>query len=170
MKKIEAIIRHEKLDAVMNALLSVNVRGMTVTEVRGRGDQHGPPFTYRGTTTEPRFLPRVKVETVVADNQEELVVDTIFQAAHTGTLGDGRILVTRLESVLRIRTGEALDGDSSVSNEESGFRDLPSPRPASRSSSSRNWLGHELLKAPTARPWIIGPRVADVNTFLISGS
>ncbi len=141
MKKIEAIIRHNKLDAVKDALLLIGIEGMTVTDVHGRGDQHGPPITYRGTTAEPSFLPRTKVEMIIADDQEELVVDTIFQAAHTGTLGDGSILVTQLESVLKIRTGEVTDRDSAVAEERSNARDIPLPHRTSPSSSAPIWLG-----------------------------
>ncbi len=106
MKKIEAIIRHTKLEAVKDALVAHGVEGMTVSEVRGHGAQKGPAGFYRGTERVLEFIPRVKVETIVSDESCESVLDTIFQVAHTGEVGDGRILVTDLESVVRIRTGE----------------------------------------------------------------
>lgn len=112
MKKVEAIIRHHKLEAVRDALLQAGVEGMTVTEVVGRGHKRGSTFTYRGATGEQAFVPNMKVETVVADDQTESVVDAIFQSAHSGEVGDGRIIVTPIESVTRIRTGEVDESDS----------------------------------------------------------
>ncbi len=111
MKKVEATIRHHKLDAVKDALLRVGVEGMTVTEVVGRGHKKGSTLIYRGVTSERPFVPNVKVETVVSDGEVESVIDAIFQSAHTGEVGDGRIVVTEVESVLRIRTGEVDETD-----------------------------------------------------------
>jgi nitrogen regulatory protein P-II 1 len=112
MKKIEAIVRQNKLEDVKEALLRCGVDGMTVSEVFGRGDQKAPLVTYRGVTGSTSFVPRVKLETVVADDQAERVLDAIFQAAHTGQVGDGHILVSALESVTRIRTGEVDETDA----------------------------------------------------------
>lgn len=106
MKKIEAIIRHFKLDDVKNALSQEGVAGMTITEVRGFGRQRGHTETYRGTEYAVDFVPKVKIEVVVADNQMQSVVDTIMRAAQTGQIGDGKIFVTDLAETVRIRTGE----------------------------------------------------------------
>ena len=111
MKKVEAIIRHNKLEDVKDALLQIGVEGMTVTEVAGRGQNKPTTLTYRGVTAEQAFVPNVKVETVVSDAEAESVIDAIFQSAHTGQIGDGRIIVTDVESVTRIRTGEVDETD-----------------------------------------------------------
>ena len=112
MKKVEAIFRHTKLQDVKDALIRVGVEGMTVTEVAGRGHKRGATLQYRGVISEQTFVPNVKVETLVANNEAEAVIDAIFQSAHTGEIGDGRIVVTEVESVLRIRTGEVDDTDA----------------------------------------------------------
>ena len=106
MKKIEAIIRHYKLEEVKNALTSKNILGMTVTEVRGFGRQKGHKETYRGAEYTVDFMPKVKIEIVVPDDQVETVLQTITAAARTGSVGDGKIFVTPLAEVIRIRTGE----------------------------------------------------------------
>lgn len=106
MKKIEAIIRHFKLEDVKNALTAKGVTGMTVTEVRGFGRQKGHTETYRGAEYEVDFIPKVKVEVVVEDNEGQSVIESIVQAARTGQVGDGRIFVTDLSETVRIRTGE----------------------------------------------------------------
>jgi nitrogen regulatory protein P-II 1 len=106
MKKIEAIFRHTKLDAVKDALVEQGIDGMTVSEVHGHGTDKGRKMTYRGTDSQLDLVPRVKFETVVADDAVERVVDTIYQIAHTGDVGDGRIFVTHIETMVRIRTGE----------------------------------------------------------------
>lgn len=85
---------------------------MTVTEVVGRGYERGPTICYRGAISEVGFVPHVKLETIVANSEAEAVVDAIFQNAHTGKIGDGRIIVSDVESVVRIRTGEADDTDA----------------------------------------------------------
>lgn len=112
MKKIEAVIRHFKLEDVKNALSAKSVQGMTVTEVRGFGRQKGHKEMYRGAEYTVDFLPKVKIEVVVADGQLDTVLDTIMQAARTGSVGDGKIFVTALADVVRIRTGET--GESAV--------------------------------------------------------
>jgi nitrogen regulatory protein P-II 1 len=112
MKKIEAVIRHFKLEDVKNALSAKSVQGMTVTEVRGFGRQKGHKEMYRGAEYTVDFLPKVKIEVVVADGQLQTVLDTIMQAARTGSVGDGKIFVTALADVVRIRTGET--GESAV--------------------------------------------------------
>ncbi len=106
MKKIEAVIRHFKLEEVKNALSSKGVQGMTVTEVRGFGRQKGHTETYRGAEYAVDFLPKVKLEVVVDEKNVQAVVDTIVNAARTGQVGDGKIFVSALTDVVRIRTGE----------------------------------------------------------------
>ncbi len=106
MKKIEAVIRHFKLEAVKNALSEKGVKGMTVTEVRGFGRQKGHTETYRGAEYAVDFIPKVKVEVVVGNNDVRNVVDTIVNTARTGQVGDGKIFISDLADVVRIRTGE----------------------------------------------------------------
>lgn len=106
MKKIEAVIRHYKLEDVKNALTSAGVEGMTVTEVRGFGRQRGHKEMYRGAEYTVDFLPKVKLEVVLSDQVAREVVDTIIRVARTGQIGDGKIFVTDLAAVIRIRTGE----------------------------------------------------------------
>jgi nitrogen regulatory protein P-II 1 len=110
MKKIEATIQHTKLGAVKDALVVAGVQGMTVSEVNGIGEQ-SRTMTYRGTSHTVDSVGKVRVETIVADREAERIVDTIFQAAHTGDLGDGSIVVSDIQSVTRIRTGETEDSD-----------------------------------------------------------
>jgi nitrogen regulatory protein P-II 1 len=109
MKKVEAIIRHFKLEEVKDALTEAGVTGMTVSEVRGFGRQKGHKEHYRGAEYSVDFLPKAKMEVVVADNQAKLVIDTIIRTARTGQIGDGKIFVTDLEEMVRIRTGESGD-------------------------------------------------------------
>ena len=106
MKKIEAIIRHFKLEDVKNALHELGIHGMTVTEVRGFGRQRGHTEMYRGTEYAVDFVPKVKVEVAASDDQLRPVVDTIMRTAQTGQIGDGKIFVTDMAEVIRIRTGE----------------------------------------------------------------
>jgi len=106
MKKIEAIIKPFKLDEVKDALVEIGVGGMTVTEVRGFGQQKGHTEIYRGTEYVIDFLPKVKIEVVVKDEDVEKVIETIMKAAQTGRVGDGKIFVIPVEEVVRIRTGE----------------------------------------------------------------
>jgi nitrogen regulatory protein P-II 1 len=106
MKKIEAIIRHFKLEEVKNALTTAGVQGMTVTEVRGFGRQRGHTETYRGAEYAVDFLPKVKIEVVVGNNEVSGVISAIVGAARTGQVGDGKIFVSDLTNVVRIRTGE----------------------------------------------------------------
>lgn len=106
MKKVEAIIRHFKLEDVKNALSEQGILGMTVTEVRGFGRQKGHTEMYRGTEYAVDFVPKVKVEVVVVNEQVQRVIDTIMRAAQTGQIGDGKIFVINLEETVRIRTGE----------------------------------------------------------------
>lgn len=112
MKKIEAVIRHYKLEDVKNALTAAKVDGMTVTEVRGFGRQRGHKEMYRGAEYTVDFLPKVKLEVVVPDNMLKEAVDTIIRVARTGQIGDGKIFVTDLAEVIRIRTGET--GESAL--------------------------------------------------------
>jgi len=107
MKKIEAIIRHFKLEDVKNALSEHGVHGMTITEVRGFGRQKGHTEMYRGTEYSVDFVPKIKVEVVVADKDLQSVLDTIMRSAQTGQVGDGKIFVYDLADVVRIRTGES---------------------------------------------------------------
>ena len=106
MKKIEAIIRHFKLEDVKNALSGKGVQGMTVSEIRGFGRQKGHKEMYRGAEYTVDFVPKVKVEIVVADDLADSAIQTIIQAARTGNVGDGKIFVTNLAEAVRIRTGE----------------------------------------------------------------
>jgi nitrogen regulatory protein P-II 1 len=106
MKKIEAIIRHFKLEDVKSALSEHGVQGMTVTEVRGFGRQKGHTEMYRGTEYTVDLVPKIKLEVVVAEEAAQGVIDTIVQAARTGQVGDGKIFVHDLAQTVRIRTGE----------------------------------------------------------------
>lgn len=107
MKKIEAIIRHFKLEDVKSALTDAGVHGMTITEVRGFGRQKGHKEQYRGAEYTVDFMPKAKMEIVVPDDQLEPVLQVILEKARTGQVGDGKIFITDLEEVLRIRTGES---------------------------------------------------------------
>ena len=106
MKKIEAIFKPFKLDEVREALSEIGVSGLTVTEVKGFGRQKGHTELYRGAEYVVDFLPKVKVEVVVADKMLDAAIDAMVKAARTGKIGDGKIFVTPLEQVVRIRTGE----------------------------------------------------------------
>ena len=106
MKKIEAVIKPFKLDEVREALSEVGVTGLTVTEVKGFGRQKGQTQLYRGAEYVVDFLPKIKVEVVVADQTVEQAIEAIIKAARTGKIGDGKIFVTSVEQVVRIRTGE----------------------------------------------------------------
>jgi nitrogen regulatory protein P-II 1 len=106
MKKVEAIIRHFKLEDVKNALSEQGIRGMTITEVRGFGRQKGHTEMYRGTEYAVDFVPKVKIEVVVQNDGVQKVIDTIMQSAQTGQIGDGKIFVLSLDETVRIRTGE----------------------------------------------------------------
>ena len=106
MKKVEAIIKPFKLDDVKEALSSIGVQGMTVTEVKGFGRQKGHKEIYRGAEYVVDFLPKIKIETVVAAEIVDQVIEKVISAARTGTIGDGKIFVTPVETVMRIRTGE----------------------------------------------------------------
>ena len=106
MKKIEAIVRHFKLEDVKNALNDVGIHGMTITEVRGFGRQKGHTEMYRGTEYTVDFVPKVKVEVAVADDRLNQVIETIMRTAQTGQIGDGKIFVSPLDTTIRIRTGE----------------------------------------------------------------
>jgi nitrogen regulatory protein P-II 1 len=107
MKKIEAIVRHHKVDEVKEALIGVGLQGMTVTEVRGFGRQRGHTETYRGTEYRVDFVPKVKIEVVVGDELVDKALTAIVGAAKTGQVGDGKIFVTNLAEVVRVRTGES---------------------------------------------------------------
>lgn len=106
MKKVEAVIRHFKLEEVKNALTAQNIVGMTVTEVRGFGRQRGHKEQYRGAEYTVDFLPKLKVELVVEDADVEKTVKIIIESARTGKVGDGKIFITPIDEVIRIRTGE----------------------------------------------------------------
>jgi nitrogen regulatory protein P-II 1 len=112
MKKIEAVIKPFKLDEVKTALLAIGVQGMTVSEVRGFGRQKGHTELYRGAEYVVDLLPKVKLEVVVADELVDKVVVTIQDAAKTGRIGDGKVFVSEIADVVRIRTGER--GESAV--------------------------------------------------------
>jgi nitrogen regulatory protein P-II 1 len=106
MKKVEAIIKPFKLDEVKEALHAVGISGMTVTEVKGFGRQKGHTELYRGAEYQVDFLPKIKLEIAVPDETARQVVEAIEKAAKTGRIGDGKIFVTSIEEVVRIRTGE----------------------------------------------------------------
>ncbi len=106
MKKIEAIIKPFKLDEVRESLSDIGVTGLTVTEVKGFGRQKGHTELYRGAEYVVDFLPKIKLELVLADNMVDSAIEAITKAAHTGKIGDGKIFVFDLEHVMRIRTGE----------------------------------------------------------------
>ena len=112
MKWINAIIKPFTLDDVREALAEAGVQGMTVTEVKGFGRQHGHTELYRGAEYVVDFLPKVKIEVVVKDDDSERCIDAIVKAAKTGKIGDGKIFVTTVEQVIRIRTGES--GEAAV--------------------------------------------------------
>jgi len=112
MKKIEAIIKPFKLDEVREALSEVGVSGLTVTEVKGFGRQKGHTELYRGAEYVVDFLPKVKVEMILGDAMVERAIEAILKAARTGKIGDGKIFVTPVEQVVRIRTGES--GEAAV--------------------------------------------------------
>ena len=112
MKMIEAIIKPFKLDEVKDALVEIGVQGMTVTEVKGFGRQKGNRETYRGAEYTTDFVPKVKIEVYVTDSLVARVIETITRSAKTGSVGDGKIFVSDLSSVVRIRTGET--GESAL--------------------------------------------------------
>ncbi|MCL2075923.1 MAG: P-II family nitrogen regulator [Betaproteobacteria bacterium] len=110
MKKIEAIIKPFKLDDVREAISAFGVTGLTVTEVKGFGRQKGHTELYRGAEYVVDFLPKLKIEAVVADDIVEAVIDAIVKAASTGKIGDGKIFISPVEQAIRIRTGETGEG------------------------------------------------------------
>ena len=112
MKKIEAIVKPFKLDEVREALSEIGVTGLTVTEVKGFGRQKGHTELYRGAEYVVDFLPKVKVEVIVGDALVERAIEALVKAARTGKIGDGKIFVTSVEQVIRIRTGES--GEAAV--------------------------------------------------------
>jgi len=107
MKKIEAIIRPFKLDEVKEALVEEGVRGLTISEVRGYGRQKGHTETYRGSEYRIEFIPKIKIEVVVEDNKVDKVVDAVLRTAKTGQVGDGKIFISDVNEVIRIRTDES---------------------------------------------------------------
>lgn len=107
MKKIEAVIRHFKLEEVKEGLTQIGIQGMTVSEARGFGRQKGQKEHYRGVEYSVEFLPKVKIEVVVGESEVKNVIETLVRTARTGQIGDGKIFVTDLDEVVRIRTGES---------------------------------------------------------------
>lgn len=112
MKKVEAIIKPFKLDEVRESLSEIGINGLTVTEVKGFGRQKGHTELYRGAEYVVDFLPKIKLELVVGDDLVDGAIEAIIKAAHTGKIGDGKIFVSSVEQVIRIRTGET--GESAV--------------------------------------------------------
>ncbi len=112
MIKIEAIIRHHKLDDIKSALVTGGFHGMTVTEVRGFGRQKGQKETYRGAEYKIDFIPKIKVEIVVPESSKDKVIEAVLKAAQSGQIGDGKIFVSPISDAIRIRTGET--GQSAV--------------------------------------------------------
>lgn len=106
MKKLEAIVRHYKLEDVKNALSEQGISGMTITEVRGFGRQKGHTEMYRGTEYAVDFVPKVKIEVIVSEEHQQTAIDAILKSAHTGQIGDGKVFIYDLENAIRIRTGE----------------------------------------------------------------
>ena len=106
MKKVEAIIKPFKLDEVKDQLNEIGIKGITVTEVKGFGRQKGHTELYRGAEYVVDFLPKIKLEIIISDDQLEDVINAIMQSAQTGRIGDGKIFVTELQDTIRIRTGE----------------------------------------------------------------
>ena len=106
MKRIEAIIQPHKLDEVKEALIAIGVTGMTISEVRGHGRQKGHTEMYRGAEYKVDLLPKVRVEMVIPDSRSEQVVDTLAAAARTGKIGDGKIFISPIEEVVRIRNSD----------------------------------------------------------------
>ena len=109
MKQITAIFRNERLDAVKDALEKINCKGITVMDVKGRGEQLGIEENYRGNSYRIDLLPKIKIVTVVPDNNVENVITAITEAATTGNVGDGKIFITNIDEVVRIRTNERGD-------------------------------------------------------------
>ncbi len=107
MKKITAIIRPFKLDEVKEALVEEGIRGLTITEVRGYGRQKGHTETYRGSEYQIEFIPKIKIEVVVEEGKADNVVDAILRSAKTGQVGDGKIFISDIQEVIRIRTEES---------------------------------------------------------------
>lgn len=107
MKKIEAIIRPFKLDEVKEALIEEGIRGLTITEVRGYGRQKGHTETYRGSEYRIEFIPKIKIEVVVENEKMEKAIEAILRTAKTGQVGDGKIFVSEIQDVIRIRTEES---------------------------------------------------------------
>src|SRR5215467_723863 len=107
MKKIEAIVRHHRVEAIKDALIALGLHGMTISEVRGFGRQKGQTETYRGAEYRIDFVPKVKVEVAVDNGKLDAAVSAITKAARTGQVGDGKIFVSNLEDTVRIRTGES---------------------------------------------------------------
>jgi len=112
VRKIEAIVRPERLEYVKAALEKIGIAGMTITEVRGRGRQKGMKIQFRGREMEVDTLPKVKIEVVVSDKAVDAAIEAIIGAARTGNVGDGKIFVMPVERVVRVRTGE--EGDKAV--------------------------------------------------------
>ncbi|WP_047539305.1 P-II family nitrogen regulator [Methylotenera versatilis] len=112
MKKIEAVIKPFKLDEVRESLSEIGVNGLTVTEVKGFGRQKGHTELYRGAEYVVDFLPKIKIELVLTDEMVDAAVEAIIKSAHTGKIGDGKIFVSSVEQVIRIRTGET--GESAI--------------------------------------------------------
>ena len=107
MKKIEAIIRPFKLDEVKEALIEAGIRGLTITEVRGYGRQKGHTETYRGSEYRIEFIPKIKIEVVVEEEKVEKVIEAVIRTAKTGQVGDGKIFISDVQDVIRIRTEES---------------------------------------------------------------
>ncbi len=112
MKKIEAVIKPFKLDEVREALSEIGINGITATEVKGFGRQKGHTELYRGAEYVIDFLPKIKLDIIVSDKMVKKVIEAILAAAHTGKIGDGKIFVSNIEEVVRIRTGET--GESAI--------------------------------------------------------
>jgi len=112
MKKVEAIVRSEKLDEIKDALLKIGIKGLTISQVVGAGNQKGHKEYYRGAVVEIKLLSKIKIEIVTEDNRVEDIIKSILATAKTGEIGDGKIFIYNIENVVRIRTGE--QGDNAI--------------------------------------------------------
>lgn len=110
MKKIEAIIRPHKLEDVKEGLFSIGIKGMTISEVKGIGRQKGQTEIYRGSEYKIDFIPKIKMDIIVSDQNLETAVSTIMKAAYTGNVGDGKLFISTIDEAIRLRTGESGEG------------------------------------------------------------
>jgi len=150
MKKIEAIIKPFKLDEVKDALNAIGIQGMTVTEVKGFGRQKGHVELYRGAEYDVTFVPKVKIEVVVADSLADKAVATIQEKAKTGKIGDGKIFILKLEDIVRIRTGER-PGSAAATSAKARLGTASATRSASPNGASPTVVAAMQLRSTSVR-------------------